>query len=319
MKFLLVIILAILAFGVNSQVVNATDEADMYRINDEYPSRYSVVIYNGKETGFLSTLESIFTETKHQQQERELEQIIQFFEDNPYYEIPIIMADVDTSDFSNSMEEFGVEQVPWIVILDENNDEVYSSEPVPEADEEILVAMNIFTSTIMNPPSDDDEVDFDIDYAELFGEDFEIPDFDNIDFSLADSSDSTSQCSLPPPTNPSEATPPTPIEEAPVFEDTPIATKLTTPSTEVFDPLPPTPSTPTPATKPAPAPTPTPTPTRAQSPPPPTSPKGPSLQPPVAQRQSTAPSNGQRASRVGTPTPRPATYKIGRQPRYYSL
>ena len=171
---LFVLIFFILAVSfTHSKVIRALDEEDIFVINDKYPSRYSVLIFVGQEFGFWARVRGFFGETKHAQQERELREIIEFFEKEPHYEIPVIEANVDKADFSNVIEDFGVKSIPWIVILDENNDEVYSKEPIEEADDEILLVMNIFPSTIMAPPSDNDDLVIDIDDED---EDVEIKD-----------------------------------------------------------------------------------------------------------------------------------------------
>ena len=146
-----------------ANIVPAKDEADIFRINDLYPARYSVIIFVGDNPSFWSKVGGIFGETKFQQQQRELKEIIDFFEKEPHYEIPIIEVQVDKGNFTHVMEEFGVMQVPWIVILDENNEVSYSKEPIEEADEEILLVMNIFPSTIVAPPSVGDVIVFDDD------------------------------------------------------------------------------------------------------------------------------------------------------------
>ncbi|CAI2368839.1 unnamed protein product [Moneuplotes crassus] len=230
----LILFLVFAVWTTSAQVIQAKDEADMYRINDEYPARYSVVIYKGEGETWLSWFESYLFETKHQQEMRELDQIIDFFEKNPYYEIPVIEVDVDKADFTESIMNFGVESVPWIIILDENNDEVYSSAPVPEADEEILVAMNIFTSTITPPPSDDDDIDFGIDFEEIFRD--EPDDVMPAMIAPADSNDKVGEGFFQPEEanegsiggTSSEAEN---IEEAPVFEEAPILATSTSSST----------------------------------------------------------------------------------------
>lgn len=147
----------------DAEVVKAKDEADVFRINDEYPSKYSVVIFVGAEHGLLASISGAFGETKHQQQERELQEIIQFFEKESHYEIPIIEANVDNADFSNIRTKWNVTSIPWIVILDENNVVSYSKEPIEEADEEILLVMNIFPTTFAAPPTEGDVIIFDDD------------------------------------------------------------------------------------------------------------------------------------------------------------
>ena len=163
MIFKILLAVFLLAVFVSGKVIHAVDEEDIYLINDKYPSRYSVLIFVGQEVGLWSRVSGFFGETKQKQQERELKEIIDFFEKEPHYEIPVIEADIDKADFSNAMEEFGVESVPWIVILDENNDKVYSKEPIEEADEEILLVMNIFPSTIVSSPTDSDMIVIDYD------------------------------------------------------------------------------------------------------------------------------------------------------------
>lgn len=164
---LAILILSILFLSLcQSKVVPAKDEADIFRINDLYPARYSVIIFVGANPSFWSSIGGVFAKTKYQQQQEELKEIIQFFEDEPHYEIPIIEVNVDKGNFTGVMKKFGVEQVPWIVILDENNNVSYSSEPIEEADEEILLVMNIFPSTIMIPPTVGDTIVFDDDDEE---------------------------------------------------------------------------------------------------------------------------------------------------------
>ena len=158
-----VLLLAMCMTTSTAKVVQAHSEADVFRINDEYPSRYSVVIFNGAEYGLLNRISSVFGETKQAQQHRELGQIVDFFEKESHYGIPIIEANVDNADYTNIRAEWNVTSIPWIVILDENNVVSYSKEPIEEADEEILLVMNIFPTTIMKPPSDSDEIIFDDD------------------------------------------------------------------------------------------------------------------------------------------------------------
>ena len=155
-------VIALVAF-VDAKVVKVFSEEEIFKVNDEYPSKYSVVIFRGKATGFWTSVKGFFGSDKHKQQEEELEQIIQFFEKEAQHGIPIIEANVDTADYTHIMKEWNVSSVPWIIILDENNVVVYSKEPIPEADEEILLVMNIFPTTIMAPPTDSDEIIFDVD------------------------------------------------------------------------------------------------------------------------------------------------------------
>lgn len=138
-------------------------EEDVFRVNDEYPSKYSVVIFVGAEHGLWAGISGVFGETKHQQQERELQEIIQFFEKESHYEIPIIEANVDEADYSNLRAQWNVTSIPWIIILDENNVVSYSKEPIEEADEEILLVMNIFPTTFAAPPMEGDVIIFDDD------------------------------------------------------------------------------------------------------------------------------------------------------------
>jgi hypothetical protein len=163
MKLVILIFTVLLLTLCQSEVVPAKAPEDIYRINDLYPATYSVIIFIGDNPSFWSKVGGIFGESQYQKEMRELNEIIEFFEEEPHYEIPIIEVNVDKGDFKEVMEKFEVKRVPWIVILDENNVVSYSKEPIEEADEEILLVMNIFPSTIVVPPHAGDVIIFDDD------------------------------------------------------------------------------------------------------------------------------------------------------------
>lgn len=233
MKLAIVILSILLVSLCQSKVVPAKDEADIYRINDLYPARYSVIIFIGANPSFWDSIGGVFGKTKFQQQQEELEEIIEFFEDEPHYEIPIIEVNVDKGNFTGAMKKFGVKQVPWIVILDENNDISYSKEPIEEADEEILLVMSIFPSTIMLPPAAGDSIVFDDDDEP----DDEIMDWsDEDDYELEDieTDDVQMRPNMFMEDNGLEASPviePVPVSTTPVKETSETVIK-TTPSTD---------------------------------------------------------------------------------------
>ena len=64
----------------------------------------------------------------------------------------ISQANVDAANYENLMDEWGVESIPWVVVLDQSNKVSLSQAPDRDSADTIMLAMNHFPFFIVSPP-----------------------------------------------------------------------------------------------------------------------------------------------------------------------